>query len=132
MPVGVWAEILWKDAFEVHSRFLSLKAESIESYMKGLQCDITAQPPNFDHTFELLAADRGIYTFNKCFGETNLKSQGATPEKVLQFCAMDPPAIRRCATLYHPKARVKIMAFPPVLYDDQVACKWDVYIPKKS
>lgn len=131
MPVGVWADILWAEAHEVHSRFLNLTGESLENYMKGLQCDITAQPPNFDHKFEILSPDRVLYTFNKCFGETNLKSQGAPPDKVLEFCEMDPPAIRRCATLYHPKARVKIMALPPVLYDDQVACKWDIYVPEE-
>ncbi len=132
MPVDVWANYLFGDAYEVHTRFLNLEEESIASYMKALQVDITALPPNFDHKFEMPSPDRGIYTFNVCFGETNLKNQGASPDKVLEFCEMDPPAIRKCAKLYHPDIRVKIMALPPVLYPDQVACKWDMYYQKEE
>ncbi len=132
MPVDVWANYLFGDAYEVSTRFMNIEGQSIASYMKALQVDITAQPPNFDNSFEMPSPDRGIYTFNVCFGETNLRNQGAPPERVLEFCEMDPPAIRKCAKLYHPDIRVKIMALPPVLHPDQVACKWDMYYQKET
>lgn len=130
MPVEVWANYLFSDAYEVATRFMNITEQSIASYLKALQVDITAQPPNFDNSFEMPSPDRGIYTFNVCFGETNLRNQGAPPDKVLEFCEMDPPAIRKCAKLYHPDIRVKIMALPPVLHPYQVACKWDMVYQK--
>jgi hypothetical protein len=122
----VWGERLVDDARELHMRFMNIPGNDIESFLKAIQMDVTAQPPNFDMDFEMPSPDRGILTFNKCFGLTMLEPLGMIDE-LLMLCAMDPPAIGNSAMVYHPDMRTRVLAFPPRESDDHVCCRWELY-----
>ena len=122
----VWGEWLADDARELHMRFMNIAGNDIESMLKAIQVDITAQPPNFNLSFELPSPNSGFLTFHKCFGVDMLEPLGMNDE-LLKLCAMDPPAIGGSAMIYHPDMRTKILAFPPRESDDHVCCKWEFY-----
>jgi hypothetical protein len=126
MAVEVWGKRLTGIARQVHMRFMNIKGDSIDSFMKAWQMDLTALPPNFDMVFEMPSKDRGIITFNRCFGVTMMEPIGMIKE-LLELCAMDPEAIGNSAKLYHPDMRTKILAFPPREGQDEICCKWELY-----
>ena len=45
---------------------------------------MTALPPNFDMYFEMPSKDRGIVTFNKCYGVTMMEANSGYHENVLK------------------------------------------------
>ena len=122
----VWGERLVDDVRELHMRFMNTPGNNIESFMKQVQMDVTALPPNFDMSFEMPSKDRGIFTFNKCFAVTMLEPLGMNDE-LLKLCALDPPAIGNSAMVYHPDMRTRVLAFPPRESDDHVCCQWELY-----
>jgi hypothetical protein len=126
MAVDVWGRRLFGAARQINMRFLKIKEQSIDTFMKCWQCDITALPPNFYQTFEKPSKDVGIVTFHTCYAVTTMEPMGMN-EQLLKLCAMDPLAIGKSTKLYHPDMRVKILAFPPRKSQDDVCCKWELY-----
>ncbi len=126
MSVAIWGEGVIGKVRQLHMRFLNIPGNDIASFMKAWQVDITSLPPNFDIKFEMPSEDRGLVTFNKCYGVTAMEALGLHDE-LLELCAMDPPAIGNTARLYHPDMRVRVLAFPPREGEDDIACKWELY-----
>ncbi len=126
MSEDIWGYRLIGVARELAAKFMNYKPHGIEAFMKAWQIDMTSLPPNFDMKFEMPSKDRGIVTFNKCFGATMMEAQGNI-DALLQLCSMDPPSIGNSARMYHPDMRVKILAFPPRESEDDVCCKWELY-----
>ncbi len=126
MTEDIWGERLIGDVRRLNTTFMNIDPHGIEGFMKAWQMDMTSLPPNFDMKFEMPSVDRGIVTFNTCYGVTMLEPLGMN-EELLKLCAMDPPAIGNSARIYHPDMRVKIHAFPPRESEDEVCCKWELF-----
>jgi hypothetical protein len=126
MNVAIWGTGVIGDVRKLHMRFMNIAGNDLESFMKAWQMDVTSQMPNFDMKFEMPSKDRGIVTFNTCFGVMQMEKLGMSDE-ILKVCALDPPAIGNSARFYHPDMRVKIHAFPLREGEDEICCKWELY-----
>ncbi len=128
MQVVVWSNDLAEAARSIQMKWLKTSGAGIDSFLKAVQVDITAQPPNFDNDFEMPDENTGIYTFNKCIG-LNMMEPFATEEQIVDLCALDPPAIGNSCDMYSrgltgKKIELEIVALPPRKYTDAVCCQW--------
>lgn len=130
MTIAIWGELMIDNSRHINARFMNIHGNSIETFMKAWQIDLTSLPPNFDLKFEMPSKNRGIITFNKCIAVEMMEPMGLN-DILLKFCAMDPPSIGNSAKLYHPDMGVRILAFPPREHPDDVCCQWELYYESK-
>jgi hypothetical protein len=128
MHVVVWSNDLAEAARSIMMKYLNTSGSGIDDFLKALQVDITAQPPNFDNDFEMPDENTGIYTFNKCFGMTMMEPI-ACEKQIIETCALDPPAIGNSCDMYSrglagKRIKLDIITMPPRTYTDEVCCQW--------
>lgn len=126
ISVNVWSNELYKNARSIMAKYLNTTGTGIDSFLKAMQVDITAQPPNFDMMFEMPSADRGLMAFNTCYAVTQLEPLGLN-DQITMLCEMDPAAIGKSTSLYSPNMKLNILAMPPRQYEDEVCCMWEFY-----
>ncbi|MFC2018004.1 hypothetical protein ACFLTQ_01710, partial [Chloroflexota bacterium] len=130
MTIDLWGERMIDHSRLINARFMNIHGQSIETFMKAWQIDLTSMPPNFDLKFEMPSENSGIVTFNKCIAVEMMEPMGLN-DVLLKFCAMDPPSIGNSAKLYHPDMGLKILAMPPRESENDVCCKWELYYESK-
>jgi hypothetical protein len=131
MQVVVWSDELAEAARSVQMKYLKTSGSGIDSFLKALQTDITAQPPDFENDFEMPDENTGIYTFHKCAGLTMLEPV-STPEQMAEMCSLDPPAIGNSCGMYSrglegKHIELEIVQMPPREYKDAAPCQWRFY-----
>ncbi len=131
MQVVVWSDELAEAARSVQMKYLKTSGNGIDSFLKALQTDITAQPPDFENDFEMPDENTGIYTFHKCAGLTMLEPV-STPEQMAEMCSLDPPAIGNSCGMYSrglegKHIEMEIVQMPPRKYKDAAPCQWRFY-----
>lgn len=140
MQVVVWAEDLAHAARNTMMKYMKTDGSGIVDFLKALQVDITAQPPNFENEFRMPSSGEGEYTFHKCFGLT-MQEPISTDEQIDEMCALDPPAIGNSCTeaMYGQgpnipagkKMHLDIIQMPPRTYTDAACCRWKfTYVDK--
>jgi hypothetical protein len=127
ISLAVWSKELYVNAHDIMAKFMNTGGTGIDGFLKAIQVDITSQPPNFDQTFEMPAADHGMMTYNKCAGVTQMESLGIDELVISQVCSLDPPAIGKSTALYSSNMKLNILKLPPRKYKDEVCCKWEFY-----
>lgn len=128
MQVVVWSNDLAEAARSIMMKYLKTPGNGIDNFLKALQVDITAQPPNFENDFEMPDENTGIYTFYKCFGLT-MQEPISTEAQIVEMCALDPPAIGNSCGMYSrglvgKKIVLEIVQMPPRKYTDAAPCRW--------
>lgn len=128
MQVVVWSNDLAEAARSIMMKYLNTSGSGIDNFLKALQVDITAQPPNFENDFEMPDENTGIYTFHKCFGLA-MQEPISTDDQIVEMCALDPPAIGNSCDMYSrglvgKKIVLEIVQMPPRKYTDAAPCQW--------
>jgi hypothetical protein len=124
---AVWSNHLYKAARDIHAKYMNTTGQGIDGFLKAIQVDITSQPPNFDQTFEMPSADRGLMTYNKCVAVTQMETLGLDKAFIEEICALDPASIGKSTKIYSPNMELNILKLPPRTYRDEVCCKWEFY-----
>ncbi|MBU0991849.1 MAG: hypothetical protein KJ737_05080 [Proteobacteria bacterium] len=136
MQVVVWSVDLAEAARSIMMKYLNTSGAGIDCFLKAVQVDITAQPPNFENSFEMPDENTGIYTFHKCFGITMMELTGGTEEQIIQTCELDPPAIGNSCGMYSrglsgKEIHLDIITMPPRRCEDEICCQWKfTYVDK--
>lgn len=129
MQVAVWSVDLAEEARRIMMKYLNTSGSGIDGFLKAVQVDITAQPPNFENSFEMPDENTGIYTFHKCFGITMMELFGGTDEQINKTCELDPPAIGNSCGMYSrglegKEIHLDIVTMPPRQCKEEVCCQW--------
>lgn len=137
MQVVVWSNDLAEAARSTMMKYMKTQGRGIDQFLKALQVDITAQPPNFENEFTMPDENTGVYSFHKCFGLT-IQEPISSEEQITEMCALDPPAIGNSCGMYSRglegrRIQLEIVTMPPRSYSDEICCRWKFsYVPADS
>ncbi|MEZ5143420.1 MAG: hypothetical protein R2726_13010 [Acidimicrobiales bacterium] len=121
----LWGDSVLPAAKRLKAEHLGITGDSVEAWMKDLQCDATALPGKaFDLSFEMPEPDVGIMTFNRCVAVDQWEAMGR-PDILEKNCHSTCPKSMIVTTkMYNPNMKVDILAIPPRRDPGDVCCKW--------
>ena len=129
----LWSEKVLPAVRDLKGRWMKVGDGTVEAFMKDIQVDASSFPGKaFDLTFEMPEPDVGIMTFNKCIQVDQWESMGRPDIAEKSAHVTCPASIIETAKMYNPNMKVEILAIPPRVSKDHVACRWRLSLRDES
>ncbi len=129
----LWSEKVLPAVRDLKARWMKVGDGTVEAFMKDIQVDASSFPGKaFDLTFEMPEPDVGIMTFNKCIQVDQWESMGRPDIAEKSAHVTCPASIIETAKMYNPNMKVEILAIPPRVSKDHVACRWRLSLRDES
>jgi hypothetical protein len=129
----LWSEKVLPAVRDLKARWMKVGDGSVEAFMKDIQIDASSFPGKaFDMTFEMPEPEVGIMTFNKCIQLDQWEALGRPDIAEKSAHVTCPASIIETAKMYNPNMKVEILAIPPRLTKDHVACRWRLSMRDES
>ena len=130
---ALWSDKLLPAAKDIKARWMNISGDTVEAFMKDIQVDATSFPGKaFEMTFEMPEKEVGIFTFNKCVSVDQWEALGRPDIAEKASHTSCPAAIIETAKMYNPNMKVEILAIPPRVSKDHVACRWRLSLRDES
>jgi hypothetical protein len=119
--------VLPKEVWKLNKKYMNIKGDSLEDFMKAWQTDVCFMTPKFDATFEMPDKYRGVVVISRCPIVEDYEASGQT-DKIPDICAVCTAGIECSARIYDFDIDVVTLAKPPRKSKDHICCAFQLQI----